>query len=60
MSLVKWGKNERGKIVIEKKDALQRRGIASPDHADALMLTYVDPPREAPVALFATYGSSRG
>ena len=25
-------------------DALKRRGIASPDYADALMLTYVDPP----------------
>ncbi len=43
MSLVKWGKNEKGKIVIEKKDALARRGIASPDYADALMLTWVDP-----------------
>lgn len=47
LSLVKWFRNDRGKIVIEKKEALKRRGIASPDHADALMLTYVDPP-EAP------------
>ena len=44
LSLVKWARNERGKIVIEKKEALQRRGIASPDHADALVLTYVDAP----------------
>jgi hypothetical protein len=43
LSLVKWGRNERGKIVIEKKEALQRRGISSPDHADGLMLTFVDP-----------------
>jgi phage terminase large subunit len=43
LSLVKWGRNERGKIVIEKKEALQRRGIASPDHADGLMLTFVEP-----------------
>lgn len=42
MSLVKWGKNEKGKIVIEKKEALARRGIASPDHADALMLTWAE------------------
>jgi hypothetical protein len=42
LSLVKWGRNEKGKIVIETKDALKRRGIASPDYADALMLTYVD------------------
>lgn len=44
LSLVKWGKNEKGKIVIETKDALKRRGIASPDHADALMLTWFEPP----------------
>ncbi|HEX2753736.1 MAG TPA: hypothetical protein VHP34_11650 [Alphaproteobacteria bacterium] len=40
LSLVKWGKNDRGKIVIEKKEALSRRGISSPDYADALMLTF--------------------
>ena len=44
LSLVKWERNERGKIVIEKKDALRRRGIASPDHADALMLTFAPGP----------------
>lgn len=44
LSLVKWGRNERGKIVIEKKEELKRRGINSPDYADALMLTNVDPP----------------
>lgn len=43
LSLVKWGRNERGKIVIETKLALKARGIASPDYADALMLTNVEP-----------------
>lgn len=43
MSMVKWGRNDKGKIVIEKKEALQRRGISSPDHADGLMLTFVEP-----------------
>ncbi|WP_422366400.1 hypothetical protein [Pelagibius sp.] len=52
MSLVKWGRNERGKIVIEKKEALARRGISSPDHADALMLTFVDPPAVPRAAVF--------
>lgn len=46
LSLVKWGRNDRGKIVIEKKEELKRRGINSPDYADALMLTNVDPPRK--------------
>lgn len=54
LSLVKWGRNDRGKIVIEKKEALQRRGIASPDHADGLMLTFVDPPATPTVAMFLT------
>ncbi|WP_019170679.1 hypothetical protein [Pseudaminobacter salicylatoxidans] len=57
LSLVKWGRNERGKIVIEKKEALARRGISSPDHADGLMLTFVDPPPAAPAPLFGTYGN---
>jgi len=43
LSLVKWGRNDKGKIVIEKKEALQRRGISSPDHADGLMLTFAEP-----------------
>ncbi|KQW79726.1 hypothetical protein [Brevundimonas sp. Root1279] len=52
LSLVKWGRNEKGKIVIETKEALKRRGIASPDYADALMLNYVDPPEGPKVAMF--------
>jgi phage terminase large subunit len=52
LSLVKWGRNDRGKIVIERKEALAKRGIASPDHADGLMLTFVDPPEAPTVAMF--------
>jgi phage terminase large subunit len=57
LSLVKWGRNERGKITIEKKEELRRRGINSPDFADGLMLTFVDEPAPRPIALFGTYGS---
>lgn len=42
LSLVRYFKNERGKIVIEKKVELQRRGVKSPDHADAFVLTFDD------------------
>jgi phage terminase large subunit len=42
LSTVRYFKNERGKIVIEKKAELQRRGIKSPDHADAFVLTFDD------------------
>ena len=52
LSLVKWGRNDKGKIVIERKEALAKRGIASPDHADSLMLTFVDPPAPPSVAMF--------
>jgi hypothetical protein len=44
LSLVRWFKNEKGKIVIEKKAELKRRGIASPDYAEAFMLTFVERP----------------
>jgi hypothetical protein len=40
ISLVKRGRDEKGKIIIEPKKELQRRGIPSPDYADALMLTF--------------------
>jgi phage terminase large subunit len=41
LSLVKWLTTVGGKIIIESKEDLKKRGISSPDHADALMLTFV-------------------
>ena len=41
LSLVKWFSTETGKIIIESKKQLALRGIASPDFADALALTFV-------------------
>lgn len=40
LPLVRWTRNERGKIMIETKKALSERGVASPDYADALALTF--------------------
>lgn len=40
LSLVKWFTQTSGKIIIESKQQLTLRGIASPDYADALMLTF--------------------
>lgn len=40
LSLVKWFSTETGKIIIESKKQLATRGIASPDYADALALTF--------------------
>lgn len=47
LSLVKWERNEKGKIMIEKKDDLKKRGIASPDHAEAFILTLAPEPDHA-------------
>jgi len=32
--------NQRDKLVLESKESLKKRGLASPDHADALALTF--------------------
>lgn len=40
LSLVRWFRNEKGKIIMETKKQLADRGIASPDHAEALSLTF--------------------
>ena len=40
LSLPKWTRNERGKIVMERKSAMIKRGIPSTDYADGLILTF--------------------
>ena len=42
LSIVRYFKNEKGKIVIESKKQLATRGIKSPDYADAYVLTYIE------------------
>lgn len=36
----RWGTNSRGKIVIEQKDSMKKRGVKSPDRAEAIMLAW--------------------
>lgn len=58
ISLPKWYRNDKGKIVIESKKAMSERGIPSPDHADALALTHL--PNPDPLEIWrkiGTYGS---
>jgi len=38
---IKFKRSSRGRIIIESKDEMKRRGMASPDDADALMLAYL-------------------
>lgn len=42
LSSVKWLRNEVGKFIMESKASLTKRGIASPDHAEALVLTMIE------------------
>jgi hypothetical protein len=35
--------NLRGEVQLEKKEEMKRRGLSSPDHADALALTFAEP-----------------
>lgn len=42
-----WSGREESKKILETKDAMKRRGVASPDDADALACTFeVNPPRK--------------
>lgn len=41
ISLPRWFRNEKGKVMMETKAQLASRSIPSPDHADALMLTFL-------------------
>jgi hypothetical protein len=42
----RWSLREEAKKILETKDDMQRRGVASPDDADALACTFeVNPPR---------------
>jgi hypothetical protein len=41
LGAVKYKYTSRGQVLIESKDELKRRGLPSPDRADALMLTAV-------------------
>ena len=34
--------NSRGKVLMESKESIKRRGLPSPDRADALMLAFLD------------------
>jgi hypothetical protein len=44
LSLPLYSYNETGKIVIESKIAMRKRGVASPDFADALAYCFSPPP----------------
>lgn len=46
LSQVRWHRTPAGKIQIETKEQLQKRGVKSPDHADALVLAFAPTAQE--------------
>lgn len=46
-----------GRIQIESKDEMKRRGLSSPDDADAVMLAFIDPPEPEKRPARATWGT---
>jgi len=49
-----------GKKIVERKDEMKKRGLRSPDCADALLLTFSGhpQPREADRSIYRDQGSS--
>lgn len=50
LSLPTYSLTETGKVRIEGKDAMRRRGVKSPDHADALALSFASVSAGRPAA----------
>lgn len=42
---VKYHYDARGRLVIERKEDAKKRGVPSPDRAEALLLTFTSPPQ---------------
>ena len=55
-----YGFNDASQIVLEKKEHMKERGLASPDHADGLLLTFAYPSMETLPPANDTPGHSSG
>lgn len=53
LSQVKWFRRENGKIIMESKEQLAKRGVSSPDYADAYVLTETGMGKAEKLAAFA-------
>lgn len=60
LSLPLHFRTDTGKIKIEGKNAMARRGVKSPDFAEALLLTEAPDPDDNPLAGLISQGSARG
>jgi phage terminase large subunit len=62
LAALRYKEDERGRIKIETKDEMQRRGVQSPDRAEALMLAYTSAPvvADRPFVPIFLQGSTSG
>ncbi len=49
LAAIKYGFDKHDRVRLERKDDMLKRGLPSPDKADALMLAFVEPPAKVKV-----------
>jgi len=55
---IKWGIDSRGRIKIESKDDMRKRGLPSPDRADAMAIAFAGRANAAPMNVESHAGES--
>jgi hypothetical protein len=55
---IKWGIDSRGRIKIESKDDMRKRGLPSPDRADAMAIAFAGRANAAPINVESHAGES--
>ena len=43
LAALRFGYDKMGRVLIESKESMRKRGLPSPDKADALMLAFLKP-----------------
>jgi hypothetical protein len=55
---IKWGIDSRGRIKIESKDDMRKRGLPSPDRADTAAMIFSGRANAAPINVESHAGES--
>jgi hypothetical protein len=55
---IKWGIDSRGRIKIESKDDMRKRGLPSPDRADAMAIAFAGKANAVPMNIESHAGES--
>jgi hypothetical protein len=55
---IKWGIDSRGRIKIESKDDMRKRGLPSPDRADCAAIAFAGRANAAPINVESHAGES--